>query len=159
MIWFVFVCLRLLSVQVLWDVMLWHWPSGSQCSVSVLWLHLRCQAVRIGWLCISLTQEPLIQWHTQHTLMAVVCCLFTAANRWTLPYDGILLQTRTYCIRWSCFFFRLLAILTEALHSILLLATKMVWRISVGHDHCCVLYIVTSWSCAEWLIHLDRVVE
>lgn len=41
-------------------------------------------------------------------------------------------------------FVRLLAILTKALHSILLLATKRVWHILVGHDHCCVLYIVTS---------------
>jgi hypothetical protein len=60
-------CLWLLSVQVLWDVMLWHWTSGSRCSASMLWL-LCCQAVQIGcWRrrqCVSLTQEPLIQWHS-----------------------------------------------------------------------------------------------
>ena len=41
-------------------------------------------------------------------------------------------------------FVRVLAVLTEALHNILLLAKKMEWHISVGHDHCCVLYIITS---------------
>lgn len=101
-------CLWLSSVQMLWDVMLWRWASGSQCCASVLWLHLRCQAIHIGcwrWRhCIFLTQKPLIQWHGvtsdetwmlayigektwHHTLMAVVCCLFAEANRWTLPYD------------------------------------------------------------------------
>jgi hypothetical protein len=101
-------CLWLLSVQVLWCVKLCHWTSGSRCSASMLWLHLRCQAFQIGcwrWRqCVSLTQEPLIQWHsvtsdetrmlayvgekTRHlTLMAVVWSLFTEANRWTLPYD------------------------------------------------------------------------
>jgi hypothetical protein len=96
------------SASILWDVMLWHWASGSRCSASILWLCLRCQAVQIGcwrWRqCVSLTQEPLIQCHsvtsdetwmlayigdkTWHlTLMAVVCCLLTETNRWTLPYD------------------------------------------------------------------------
>jgi hypothetical protein len=67
-------------------------------------------------------------------------------------------------------FVRLLTILTEALRSILLLATKRVWHIavghnhccvliSIGHDHCCVLYIITSWSCVEWPLHLNGVVE
>jgi hypothetical protein len=100
-------CLWLLSVQVFWDVMLWHWASGSRCYASTLWLCLHCLAVQIAcWRWrqhISLTQELLIQWHsvmsdetwilayiddkTWHlTLMAVVCCLFAETNRWTPPY-------------------------------------------------------------------------
>jgi hypothetical protein len=98
-------CLWLLSVQVFWDVMLWHWASGSRCSASMLWLCLCCLAVQIGcWRWrqyVSLTQEPLIQRHsvtsdetwmlayfgdkTWHlTLMAV--CLFAETNRWTPPF-------------------------------------------------------------------------